>query len=80
LSALETCNTTRLDVPAFAVSEVDPTGAGDCFCATYAACREKGKAVDHSLRYACASGAIAVTRKGPMEGTASFAELDTLIG
>ncbi len=70
----------RLDVPAFAVREVDPTGAGDCFCATYAACREEGKTVDHSLRYACASGAIAVTRKGPMEGTASFADLGTLIG
>jgi sugar/nucleoside kinase (ribokinase family) len=69
----------RVDVPAFAVHEVDPTGAGDCFCATYAACREEGKGVEHSLRYACASGAIAVTRKGPMEGTASFAELDTLI-
>ena len=69
----------RLDVPAFAVREVDPTGAGDCFSATYVACREEGKAVDHSLRYACASGAMAVMRKGPMEGTASFAELDTLI-
>jgi sugar/nucleoside kinase (ribokinase family) len=70
----------RLNVPAFAVQEVDPTGAGDCFSATYAACREAGKAVDQALRYACASGAIAVTRKGPMEGTASFAELETLIG
>ena len=69
----------RLDVPAFAVREVDPTGAGDCFSATYVACREEGKAVDHSLRFACASGAMAVMRKGPMEGTASFAELDMLI-
>jgi tagatose kinase len=69
----------RLDVPSFAVREVDPTGAGDCFCATYVACREEGKAIDHSLRYACAAGAMAVTRKGPMEGTASFAELDRLI-
>jgi sugar/nucleoside kinase (ribokinase family) len=70
----------HLDLAAFAVREVDPTGAGDCFCATYVACREQGKPVDNSLRYACASGAIAVTRKGPMEGTASFAELDALIG
>jgi tagatose kinase len=70
----------RLDVPAVAVLEVDPTGAGDCFCATYVVCREDGKAVDRSLRYACAAGALAVTRRGPMEGTSSFAELDTLIG
>ncbi len=69
----------RLDVAAFAVHEVDPTGAGDCFCATYAACREAGKPIDQSLRYACASGAMAVTAKGPMEGTATFAELDALI-
>jgi tagatose kinase len=70
----------KLDVPGFAVREVDPTGAGDCFCATYATCRDLGKGVEQSLRYACASGAIAVTQKGPMEGTAGFAELDTLIG
>jgi tagatose kinase len=70
----------RLDVPAFAVREVDPTGAGDCFCATYVACREEAQGVDRSLRYACASGAIAVTRRGPMEGTASFADLDALVG
>jgi tagatose kinase len=70
----------RLDVPAFTVEEVDPTGAGDCFCATYAACREQGKAIDQALRYACASGALAVTRMGPMEGTASFAALDALVG
>ncbi len=69
----------RLDVPAFAVNEVDPTGAGDCFCATYAVCREQGKPLERSLRYACASGAIAVTRKGPMEGTTGFAELDALV-
>ena len=69
----------RLDTPAPAVREVDPTGAGDCFCATYVACREAGNDLDQSLRYACASGALAVTRKGPMEGTASFAELDALL-
>jgi tagatose kinase len=70
----------RVDVPAFVVREVDPTGAGDCFCGTYVACREQGKPIEDSLRYACLSGAMAVTRKGPMEGTASFAELDALIG
>jgi sugar/nucleoside kinase (ribokinase family) len=71
--------TSRLDVPAFPVHEVDPTGAGDCFGATYVTCREQGMPVEQSLRYACASGALAVTRKGPMEGTAGFAELDTLM-
>lgn len=66
-------------VPAFTVTEVDPTGAGDCFGATFITCRLQGRSVSECLRYAAASGALAVTRKGPMEGTATFAELDALI-
>lgn len=65
--------------PAFAVTEVDPTGAGDCFGATFITCRLQGRSVSECLRYAAASGALAVTRRGPMEGTASFAELDAFI-
>ena len=68
-----------LHVPVVPVEEVDPTGAGDCFGATYITCRKLGKPVDEALRYAVASGARAVTRKGPMEGTSSFAELDALL-
>lgn len=66
-------------VPAFVVTEVDPTGAGDCFGATFITCRLQGRSVSECLRYAAASGALAVTRRGPMEGTASFAELDAFI-
>lgn len=66
-------------VPAFPVTEVDPTGAGDCFGATFVACRLQGRSVSECLRYAAAAGALAVTRRGPMEGTASFAELDAFI-
>ena len=65
--------------PAFTVTEVDPTGAGDCFGATFITCRLQGRSVSECLRYAAASGALAVTHRGPMEGTATFAELDTLI-
>ena len=65
--------------PAFRVAEIDPTGAGDCFGATFITCRLQGRSVAESLRYAAASGALAVTRKGPMEGTATFAELDAFI-
>jgi D-tagatose-bisphosphate aldolase class II non-catalytic subunit len=66
-------------VPGFTVTEVDPTGAGDCFGATFITCRLQGRSVSECLRYAAAAGALAVTRIGPMEGTASFAELDALI-
>lgn len=65
--------------PAFAVEEVDPTGAGDCFGAAFVTCRLRGLAVADSLRYANASGARAVGVRGPMEGTSTFAELDAFI-
>jgi sugar/nucleoside kinase (ribokinase family) len=71
--------TDELHVPANQVEEVDPTGAGDCFGATYIACRSQGISVAEALRYACASGARAVSFRGPMEGTATLAELDTFI-
>ena len=64
--------------PGYRVEELDPTGAGDCFGATFVTCRLQGRSVDESLDYANASGARAVTIRGPMEGTSSFAELDAL--
>ena len=64
---------------AFPVAEVDPTGAGDCFGATFVTCRLRGCGVEDSLRYANASGARAVGVRGPMEGTSGFAELDAFI-
>lgn len=68
-----------LHFPAFPVEEIDPTGAGDCFGATFVTCRLQGRSVAESLRYANASGALAVGVKGPMEGTSTFAQLDELI-
>ncbi|WP_313200535.1 sugar kinase [Rhizobium sp.] len=69
----------HLDCPAFIVEEVDPTGAGDCFGATYVTCRRQGRSPEDALRYANAAGARTVTRRGPMEGVSSFAELDQFI-
>lgn len=68
-----------LHMAAWPAVEIDPTGAGDCFGATFVTCRLQGRGVGESLRYANASGARAVGVRGPMEGTSSFAELDTLI-
>jgi D-tagatose-1,6-bisphosphate aldolase subunit GatZ/KbaZ len=67
-----------LSVPGYPVDEVDPTGAGDCFGATFITCRLQGRTVEESLGYANASGARAVGIRGPMEGTSSFAHLDAL--
>ncbi len=69
----------RIDAPAYPSIEVDPTGAGDCFGATYTTCRLRGQTPEQALRYANAAGASAVGQLGPMEGTADFATLDALI-
>jgi sugar/nucleoside kinase (ribokinase family) len=70
--------TRQLSAPAPTVNEIDPTGAGDCFDATYVTCRSRGLPIEQSLRYACASGARAVMSMGPMEGTGGFSDLDAL--
>ena len=55
-------------VPGFAVEEVDPTGAGDCFGGTFTALWLRKVEPKTALRLAAAAGAIAVTKRGPMEG------------
>ncbi len=67
-----------LHAPGYDVEELDPTGAGDCFSATFVTCRLHGRSVDECLDYANAAGARAVTIRGPMEGTSTFAQLDAL--
>ncbi|ESX11332.1 sugar kinase [Mesorhizobium sp. LSJC264A00] len=69
----------RTDCAGFQVEEVDPTGAGDCFGATYLTCRRQGMEPGKALLYANAAGARNVTRRGPMEGTAGFDALDQFI-
>jgi sugar/nucleoside kinase (ribokinase family) len=66
----------RCSVPAFAVEEVDPTGAGDCFSATFVTEWLRDKAPAEALRFANAAGARAVMKKGPMEGASSRAEIE----
>ena len=63
----------------FAVREVDPTGAGDCFGAAFVTCWLRDMPPAEALRYAAAAGARAVTRQGPMEGASSLAELDAFM-
>ncbi|OEO31831.1 sugar kinase [Devosia insulae DS-56] len=69
----------RLDAAAFVVTEVDPTGAGDCFGGAYVACRRLGMGAEQALTYAAAAGARNVTVRGPMEGAGTRAELDAFI-
>jgi len=58
----------RIEVPSFKIDEVDPTGAGDCFDAGFIVGLLRGWTLKKVARFANAVGALAVTKKGPMEG------------
>ena len=72
-------NLLTLHVEGFITTPVDPTGAGDCFGATFISLMLAGYSVEQALQYANASGALAVSKTGPMEGTSTFAELKQFI-
>ncbi len=69
----------RIDLPGHAVEELDPTGAGDGFCGTLVGLLVQGVPLAEAGRRANAAGAIAVTRRGPMEGNSSPGEIDAFL-
>lgn len=69
-----------VELPAHRVMVVDPTGAGDCFCATLVTLLAAGQALPQALARANAAGALAVQKLGPMEGNSSLAEIDAVKG
>ncbi len=64
----------KWEIPAFTVEEVDPTGAGDCYCAGFLAGLSQGLPLPEVGKFANAVGALAVTKKGPMEGAPTLKE------
>jgi sugar/nucleoside kinase (ribokinase family) len=70
---------TSYEIDAFPVEEVDPTGAGDVFAAGLAAALLEGYPPAEAVRWACAAGALSVTRRGPAEGAPTRAELRALL-
>ena len=58
---------------------MDPTGAGGCFGATFVSLLLAGYDVETALKFANVSGALAVSKLGPMEGTSSFEEIQTFL-
>ena len=69
----------EIDVPGFKVEEVDPTGAGDSFCAGFTVALLEGMDLTRAGRFANAVGALAVTRLGPMEGAPARAAVENLL-
>jgi sugar/nucleoside kinase (ribokinase family) len=68
-----------LDMPAFPATVLDPTGAGDCFCATLVTLLGSGMGFAEALSHANAAGALAVGRVGPMEGNSTLDEIEALL-
>ena len=58
-----------------AVKEVDPTGAGDCFCGTLIGLLDQNKTFREALVSANMAGALHVTRRGPMEWNPTLTEV-----
>ena len=57
-----------LHAPPLPVTEVDPTGAGDCYGGAFVVGLLEGWDLARIARFANVAGALAVTRQGPMEG------------
>jgi sugar/nucleoside kinase (ribokinase family) len=72
--------TGQVDLPAHKVAVVDPTGAGDCFCATLVTLLAHGQGLADALARANAAGALAVQKLGPMEGNSGLADVDKVKG
>ena len=66
-------------VPGFAVDEIDPTGAGDCFDAGFLVRWLAGDDPFAAARFANACGALAVTARGPMAGAQRLAVVRAFI-
>jgi ribokinase len=67
-------------LPAFPVTPVDTTGAGDCWCGVLCAGLDRGLPLREAMRRASAAAAIACTRPGAAASMPAAAETDALLG
>lgn len=65
--------------PAFAVSAMDTTAAGDTFCGALAAALTRGEPVPAALRFASAAAALATTRAGAQSSVPTRERVDALL-
>ncbi len=68
-----------IEMPAFAVTPVDTTGAGDCFIGTLAAGLDQGLARREAMRLAAAAAAIQVTRPGTAAAIPTREEVEAFL-
>jgi ribokinase len=70
---------TELFSPAFPVTAIDATAAGDTFNAALAVALAEDRGIDEALRFANAAAAISVTRMGAQASVPTRAEVDALL-
>jgi ribokinase len=66
-------------IPTFPVNAIDTVGAGDAFNAGLAVALAEGQPLQQAIRFACAVGAISVTRHGAAASMPQRAEVETLL-
>lgn len=69
----------REHIPAFPVSAVDTTAAGDAFCGALAVALGEGREIRPALLWAAAAAACSVTRMGAQDSLATREELDAFL-
>jgi ribokinase len=77
--ALISTRTEQALIPAFKVTPVDSTAAGDIFCGSLAVALVESQSVMDSVRFASAPAAIYVTRLGAQPSAPSREEIDRFL-
>lgn len=65
--------------PAFQVTPVDTTGAGDCYIGAFSARRSSGASIADALRWASAASGIQVTRPGTADAMPNKTEIEAFL-
>lgn len=68
-----------LFVPAFRVNSVDPTAAGDAFCAGFAVAMLEGQSINEAIRMGNAAGGLATTVFGAEPSLPKKEQVNTLL-
>lgn len=68
-------STETIEVPSLSVTEIDPTGAGDCYGGAFVVGLLEGWELRRVAKFANIVGALSVTVKGPMEGAPSRSQV-----
>jgi ribokinase len=71
--------TTSTIIPAFKVTAVDTTGAGDAFNGGFAVALGEGKSLEEAIRFANATAALSVTKPGTAPSMPRRAEVEALL-